>query len=73
MKKQMLENNEQIITFEQIIAGALLWFQTLDNIDISLLLEQSNEIAGIKVDACYIIRNLREYINSYYKDDSISL
>lgn len=72
-KNKRLENKEKRITFEQIMAGALLKFEKIDNVDISLLLEDFMSLDAVKVEPYFNIKNLKEYMNYYHKDGSISL
>ena len=73
MKKVIAEDNKTIIKFEQIIAGALPLFEKLDNVDISLLLEDFSLISGVSVERIGFLFDLHGYINENHKDGSISL
>lgn len=61
------------ICYEQIIAGLLLKFESIDNVDFSLIIEDFEEKTGVKVRGLwYVVDNIGKYTNCE-KDGTISL
>ena len=68
----MNQNNSQEITYEQFIAGALLTFSVIDNLDFSLLIKDFETKTGIKLDESWEIADtIGKYLK--YEGGTISL
>ncbi len=67
----MQENKKEKINYEQIIAGALLKFESIDNVDVSLLIIDLKEKLNIEVWS-YYLDHLSKYIKSF-KNGTIKL
>ena len=62
-KKQ--ETKKEVIAYDKFIAGALLKFESLDNVDFSLLVEDFETKTNTKIKDIYYDNNLDRYIKKF--------
>ena len=65
----------EYFTCEQFVAGALLRFDSIDNIDISILLQDIKEKFGMQISGSWNIRFKNNDLNSIveYERDNVSI